>query len=77
MEMNVRSLKAIESRTKAIIATSHGKARRFSTLAALVIAASIGSGLLLAQATQALAASGLADTRALHALALMVVNRDN
>lgn len=32
---------------------------------------------LLAQAAQALAASGLGDTRALHALAMMVVNRDN
>jgi farnesyl diphosphate synthase len=32
---------------------------------------------LLAQALQALAASGLESTRALHALALMVVNRDN
>ncbi|HSI53523.1 MAG TPA: farnesyl diphosphate synthase [Ramlibacter sp.] len=32
---------------------------------------------LLAQATEALAASGLADTRALQALAMMVVNRDN
>ena len=32
---------------------------------------------LLDQALQALAASGLQDTRALHALAMMVVNRDN
>jgi farnesyl diphosphate synthase len=32
---------------------------------------------LLAQATGALAASGLPDTRALHALAMMLVNRDN
>ena len=32
---------------------------------------------LLQQALQALAASGLPDTRALHALAMMVVNRDN
>jgi len=32
---------------------------------------------LLEQALQALAASGLKDTRALHALATMVVNRDN
>jgi farnesyl diphosphate synthase len=32
---------------------------------------------LLGQALRALAASGLQDTRALHALAMMVVNRDN
>ena len=32
---------------------------------------------LLAEALQALEASGLADTRALQALAMMVVNRDN
>jgi farnesyl diphosphate synthase len=32
---------------------------------------------LLAQALAALAASGLRDTRALHALAIMVVDRDN
>ena len=32
---------------------------------------------LLALAVDALAASGLPDTRALHALAMMVVNRDN
>jgi farnesyl diphosphate synthase len=32
---------------------------------------------LLAQALQALSRSGLRDTRALHALAMMVVNRDN
>ena len=35
------------------------------------------AGELLDQALRALAASGLRDTRALHALAMMVVNRDN
>ena len=48
------SLNSIKSRTKTVIKTSDVKARRFGTLAALAIAASIASGALLAQAPQAI-----------------------